>query len=192
MVKVYGMKLVAASLGMFVMMSPCFFAGSVFAADSAVPSESPLFEQMKTDPLQRPSVLDVENAISELSPPVDSYQLDLIRLAIMKQEPEDKERLQAALDVKLNDIADPQEQLAEVSGELGLTGEPLQEAEFSPEDIRIRIAMLNLGPDATVDDLRQKSELVGQISGITDPDARRGLIQYLENREKEAESIKQF
>ena len=45
--------------------------------------------------------------------------------------------------------------------------------------------MLNLGPNATADDLRTRDQLISEIAGVHDPLMRDKLLARLEEKERE-------
>jgi len=58
------------------------------------------------------------------------------------------------------------------------------------EQLLLKIESLNLGPSATIDDLRARDQLVSKIAGIRDPIQRDELLTRLEERERRVEESK--
>ncbi len=57
----------------------------------------------------------------------------------------------------------------------------------SLSDLQDRIETLNLGPAATVEDLRTRDQIVTDLAGLDDPVVREQLLRQLEQREHEAD-----
>jgi hypothetical protein len=133
------------------------------------------------------AVEEVEITIQELSEPIDQEQINRISGLLSRLE-------------DLNERDRPQEMLAERIALFTKTPAPRNiQASATPELVAgdfwtydallVRIEMLNLGPHATVDDLRGRDQLVSIITGIRDPVTREKLLTRLEERERTSEGV---
>jgi len=57
------------------------------------------------------------------------------------------------------------------------------------DSLRTEIIALQLGPDATVEDLRKRDELFNKIATVRDPDLRYELLGLLEENERLAQDL---
>jgi len=158
----------------------CLLAYCLFAAGS---SQSIVRADDGTVSLgEKPSEEEIERAIAQLS----SYDLDRvswIQNAISQQVPERQSQLRKSLDAKINNFFKFKNNSFEaVSSQTESAATQPQESP-SPEELKNKIDSLNLGPKATVEDIRQRDELLALIVNIADPDIRYELLQYLEKKE---------
>ena len=127
---------------------------------------------------------DIETAIQDLQEPIDYEQVNAISLHLMRIESaEERARLEALLDQRLRalmHIAEPSDALEAPASEEHVAAGPQGP---TLEELKVRIATLTLGPDATVDDLRARDELVASIAAIRDPIQREELLKELEETE---------
>ena len=142
---------------------------------------------------------DIEAAINTLREPIDQEQMNKIFLDLARLEDfKERDRLQEMLDERMQEILRPSalpaaqstipESLPQVrSGPkaVAVSEEP------SHSELLVRIDTLNLGPDATVDDLRARDQLVSAIAGIRDPVMRDELLTRLEERERQSQESAQ-
>lgn len=109
---------------------------------------------------------------------------DLTRL----EDPQERERLQRLLEERLQEVGQvsPPTQEARVAAvEVVLPDVPsYPESDFG--QLLMRIEMLSLGPQATVEDLRTRDAIVAVIAGISDPVQREQLLKRLDEREQAA------
>jgi len=140
-----------------------------------------------------PSVSEIEQAIADLKDISDTDKLMWIQNAIFQQDPGTSARLQKSLEEKQQELfqkaaAAPQSEESAGSPEIK-TEEPAPalpaEETVSAEELKLRIDALKLGPEATVEDLREQNEIVYIIARIKDPVLRYELLDYLEAKEKQ-------
>ena len=137
----------------------------------------------ESDPDRKPDIAEIERAIAELAAPVDAEKMSLIQQAIVKQRPEERKRLNKVLDTRMAGLYElPAESSSASSADEPNDISPAQEGP-SPEDIRMQIDGLNLGQNATVEDLIMRDKLIAEIAGIQDPIIQYELIEYLQAKE---------
>ena len=131
---------------------------------------------------------ELEAAIRGLSEPVDQEEVGKIFFDLGRLEnPAEQQRLQQLLDERtraLMRFPPPSEQPANGTSQHSPGPGPA----VTEEELQMRLEMLNLGPQATADDLRVRDELVSAIAGVADPVRREQLLHRLEEREREAET----
>jgi hypothetical protein len=128
-----------------------------------------------------PTVDAIEDTINGLSHPVTDAQLMAVLTAIGKlRDEKEQERLRQAL----TDRGHALSQAAATAGP-----EPTLNPESSDSEFRAKISALQLGPQATVEDLRARDEVVSAIVGVSDPTRREALLKELETRERQAETL---
>lgn len=111
---------------------------------------------------------------------------DLTRLEDLSEQ----QRLQQLLEERLQEFT----KTSEVSPDQSENEQGPPEAHAPPwvrraphDDLSMRIETLNLGPQATVEDLRARDEIVSAIAGISDPIQRDQLLKRLDEREQGAQ-----
>ena len=132
-------------------------------------------------------IFEVKNMISGLGQSVPVQQIGVIEHVIGLLPLEEQASLKQALDDKLQDISSGA-QLPKAADEISNhdAGQVIGEdsAYSLPEDIVAQIKSINLGPSATVDDLRARDNIVAAISGIQDPNLRYELLEFLSSKER--------
>ena len=148
------------------------------------------------DPALSPpaSPIDIEATIQGLRQPIDNEQLSQILFELGRlEDPQDQQRLQQMLDQRVQVLmATPAPTAQPAVAYPGTPSQPPQglvNSDAVPdEDLLMRIEMLNLGPDASADDLRARDEVVSAIIGIADPIRRDRLLNRLGERERETDT----
>ncbi len=131
------------------------------------------------------SSAEIEQAIAALSDPGANEQVDQILTSILSlQDMDEQMRLQMLFNERLQAISGSTEAAPEAAPEVGLVPPP----QLSYEEILVRIQMLNLGPEASADDLRARDELVYSIVAIEDPMKRHELLLQLEEKERQSDT----
>ncbi len=131
-------------------------------------------------------IFEVRNMISGLGQSVPVQQRGVIEHVIGLLPLEEQVSLKQALDDKLRDISSDI-QLPKGTDDVSIyTGQVISEgvAHLLPEGIVTQIQSLNLGPSATVEDLRARDNIVAVIAGIQDPDLRYELLEFLSSKER--------
>jgi hypothetical protein len=136
-----------------------------------------------------PGITEIERAIMELAEPIDAEKISWIQSAIFQQEPEEQERLRQALDSRLDEFFKNNIEARDIgttneSINITQTQELPSQDVLSYEELRSQINNLNLGPTATVEDLRRRDSIVAAIAHISDPRIRYDLLRYLETKER--------
>lgn len=129
-----------------------------------------------------PSTASIETLIQQVQSPLETEKVSDITFAIQEL---DDEEAQARLEQVLN------ERLTQLGGApvpSRTSTIPAPELESSSGDLQTRIEMLNLGPAATVEDLRARDQVVADIAGLNDPLQREQLLQQLQQHEQDAAS----
>lgn len=142
----------------------------VDSPDDAMPEESAL------------STAGIEALIQHVQSPLETEKVSDITFAIQEL---DDEEAQARLEQVLN------ERLTQLGGAplpSRMSTPPALEPESATGDLQTRIEMLNLGPSATVEDLRVRDQVVADIAGLNDPVQREQLLQQLQQHEQDAAS----
>ena len=129
------------------------------------------------------SPAEIEQAIAALSDSGANEQVDQILTSIMSlQDMDEQMRLQMLFNQRLDALSG----MAQVAPAPEFT--PPQAAQLSYEETLARIQMLNLGPEASADDLRARDELVYSIVAIEDPMKRHELLLQLEEKERQSDT----
>lgn len=154
-----------------------------------------------------PSLMDpaspeeIETAIQRLSEPIDQEQMNKIFFDLARLENAgERSRLQEMLEKRMQglmEIPAPSTSQSSIDDAASpkkthSTSTPRAVAvdhDPSQNELLVRIDTLNLGPDATADDLRVRDRLVSKIAGIRDPIMRDELLTKLEERERQAEEM---
>lgn len=145
-------------------------------------------EPLLMDPLMNGPgpMVAIAAEIQNLSVPLDNRKIEQIATIISMRSPEEQRMLFPMLDEKVMQLQQAESQ----ANPQAYTGYAAQSIVSQPEptfdEIVMRIDSLNLGADATVDELRQRDDIVAMISGIKDPNIRYDLITHLEKKEKES------
>lgn len=142
------------------------------------------------------SVTEIEDMIESLEDPMDTEQMSHLFNAIARQEDNTTRgqlfqkldaRTTALLQHAAGRLAVPAEQAeAELPSETA--GWPQSQEAMDPDMLRFEIETLHIGPQATVEDLRRRDEVVGKIARVSDPNQRYTLLGLLEARERSAEA----
>jgi len=174
---------------LIMMLGSCIMGVAAHAAEppgpppeggSAVPAASVVVESgAAAVPLETPG--EIEAAIMDLAAPLDealvSRAIEGIRTL---EDAQEQARLQQALNDRVAELA-------------GVTPEPTTTpsvtAESSDEELLKHIAALTLGRDATAAELRERDDVVSAIVGIEDPIRREAMLEALERRERDAETV---
>ena len=141
---------------------------------------------------------DIETAIQRLDEPIDQEQLNKIFLDLARlEDATERDRLQRMLDERMQGLMkfpmpSTAQSTADRKPDPNMRAHP--KAVTMPNDpshyeLLVRIDTLNLGPDATADDLRARDQLVSQIAGIRDPIMRDELLAKLEEKEREWQEV---
>lgn len=178
--RVAGLSVVALMLGTFPQQS---------VAEDTPKQPTRFTEDLALDTRADPG--ELEAAIRQLNEPMDQEQFSELILALASlEDPNEMERLQRLLDERIARLSKPPtERTATPAGEQGAASQEAVEQAVEVDLLRLEIATLRLGPDATVDDLRKRDEVVVTIAGISDPDVRYELLQLLEDRERSADTV---
>jgi len=166
------------------------FAASGLAEDSVAADEGPA--SSTADPLSSPSVstAEIEAAIHELHQPLDHDRISQVLFQLGRlQHSREHERLQGLFDERMQALAGMPAMSSELAFEVPGTTQVDLESGVSGEDLMMRTETLNLGPNATADDLRARDRLVSDIAGIRDPVTREKLLTRLEERERTSEGL---
>ena len=143
-----------------------------------------------------PSPAELEATIRDLKHPIDHEQLtklffDLGRVTDLAEQ----QRLQQLLDGRMRELitpppTPPEETASSVKegSPAGESGQAVFGSESPHDEFQQRLKALNLGPDASADDLRKRDELVSAIIGIRDPARRERYLLQLEQLERNAET----
>lgn len=128
---------------------------------------------------------EIESKILALPPLPAQEQLSeifslLSHLSNVKQQDRLRRLLKARLEAPPENLLPSPPITFEEAGE-----EPHRQIEI----LRQQIELLNFGPDATVDDLRMRDQLVLGIAGIRDPVLQRQLLAALEEKERESQEV---
>jgi len=165
-------------LSMVLAASPSAHAGDTLQQHPLEPLPEEVLVNGPADPAM------VEAAIRGLHEPIDPEQLSPIVSHLARiEDPHEQQRLQQLLDDQIAHFAN----LPETSGDM--RQEPDVLTGIDPERLRLEIELLQLGPRATVDDLRKRDEVLSSIAGIPDPDVRYELLRILEDHERLAEEL---
>jgi len=156
-----------------------------------------------TAPVFAADVSQVRETIAQLSATMSGDELAAIYQAIGELPKADQEELRQALHAKLDELFDPEHHPAEppvgpvaAQADETPTAAPAETGdEFFAElnrrtaatRLRLRIEELQLGQNATADALRQRDDLVIEISQLADPMTRDELLQHLADREQAAD-----
>ena len=144
-----------------------------------------------------PSPAQLEATIHDLKHPIDHEQLTKLFFDLGRvTDPGEQQRLQQLLDERMRELITPPPTPLEKAAESSpKEKEPQGEREpaifgaESPDDeFQQRLNALNLGSDATADDLRKRDELVSAIIGVRDPARRERYLLQLEQLERNAET----
>lgn len=139
-------------------------------------SSAPATEYTSSD------IFEMEQEIKGIKAQISAEDIAWMRYVIARLPASDKDRLNELLNNQLNTLS---ETAKNKTASLDNTADNV-------EALRMTIDSLSLGPQATIEDLRKRDEIVGSISGIKDPDLRYELLERLENKERlSASSIKQ-
>ena len=136
---------------------------------------------------------EVEAAIQRLSVPIDQEQMNKILFGLARvEDAKERDRLQKMLDEQMQELIkfpapstapsvnQTSHQQVRPNPRIVATAD-----EPSHGELLVRIDTLNLGPNAAVDDLRARDQLVSQIAGIRDPIMRDELLTRLEEKERQ-------
>lgn len=134
-----------------------------------------------------PSITQIESAIVNLNSTSNSDAITWIEGAISKQAPKEQEHLNRALEIRLKQLEAFEEANQPESGsvERPESSQDTISEDLSFEGIQEQIDNLNLGPEATVEDIRKRDKVIAGITNLKNPDQRKELLDYLEAREKE-------
>ena len=138
------------------------------------------------------SSAQLEQAIRELRAPIDQDRLSEIFFGLGHlEDPQEQQRLQELLDQQLQPLTEvpAPEPEATTAPAASLPTSADLTADVSDEELLMRIETLNLGPNATADDLRARDRLVSTIAGIRDPIVRDQLLARLEEKEREWQAV---
>ena len=144
-----------------------------------------------------PSPAQLEATIRDLKHPIDHEQLTKLFFDLGRvTDPGEQQRLQQLLDERMRELITPPPMLPEETaaflpkeGEHQGEREPATFGAESPDDeFQQRLNALNLGSDATADDLRKRDDLVSAIIGVRDPARRERYLLQLEQLERNAET----
>ncbi len=141
------------------LLAPC--AGAVSPDETVITGE-------RTGP-----IAEIETAIGRLD---GSNYTDLLGPLLQElgqvEDPPEQERLRGLLQERMDTLV-PSEP-------------PPPDPAAIHEELGARIGRLQLGPDATADDLRARDALVAEIAGLRDPIQREQLLQQLDSRERQS------
>lgn len=153
-------------------------------------SSSPATEGSSLIPPASP--VEIEAAIRELSGPNDQERLSKIVFELGGlDDPSEQQRLQKLLNERMQALMELSIPSGEATGSGNLSPSQFGRGSeaYHEELIMMRFETLNLGPDATADDLRARDQLISEIAGIRDPVMQRELLTKLEEREREQKGV---
>ena len=128
---------------------------------------------------------EIESAIAQLSMPLEASALGKVQGDIMRSSPADQARLHDSLDAKLKELQGAYSAATVPTAESvnASRPEPTSAAPL-PQDIISQIDALDLGRDASVEQVRKKDALVATISALNDTNVKYDLLDYLRNKEQ--------
>lgn len=135
----------------------------------------------------RPSVSELESAIERIGQPLDPQQLQALADGIGGLPvPQERERLRHLLIERLEEVTVRLRMPATMAS--GWADAADASADPSPDmtdaELLAYMHRLNLGPGASIEDLRRRDAIVAVIAAITDPIRREELLRALEERER--------
>ena len=129
---------------------------------------------------QEPSAGAIEASIQSLREPIDHEQVSEIFVGLARlDDANERDRLQAMFDQRMQALMELPSRSMEQAAVDGVSFP-------SHDELAFRIETLALGPQATVEDLRARDQLVAEIAAIVDPVRREELLAKLEERERSA------
>lgn len=127
---------------------------------------------------------EIAAAIQGLVEPIDEAEVERIQASLERlDDAEAHDRLQLRLEERLDGLLRATDAFGPVET-LGAAG--TLETAGAGDELLDRIERLQVGPEATVEDLRARNEVVAAIAGTQDPVRRQELLQRLEEREAQA------
>ena len=121
-----------------------------------------------------PSAQEVTQSIAAWADPTDLSRRDVLFTAVLAHpDPKEQRHLLRAFQQQQRTLTPPS-----------------QPAAFSAADLnalRWQVKFLPVGPEATVEDVQERDDVVAQIANVPDPDLRQQLLDRLREREQPAE-----
>lgn len=132
------------------------------------------------------SIGDIEREINFLEAPIAAEKIGFIQQGISSQTEKEQVRLRKLLNDKMHSLYHPGNTTA-----VRVIGGQEENEDFKHnsiyQDLKGKIENLNVGADASIEDIKQKDAIVQEIANIQDPIVKYELIGLLEKKESSAQ-----